>query len=241
MKLFKLIACIAILVTSVFVYSFADGIGLTINPYAAMQIGNVAAPHYVPVVTFECTGIYVGYDIGLGDAGKITPGLEDYARISFPASGETWQDWLEVSATYSIATFGIKASLPFTWGGPAAPKQMLYSFYLWPSYKLALDKQMSIVADMRSWFYVFGQYLQLSDTVQLEPRIRLCYADFYVMGRMDLRFASMNNLSFWAFAGYTVMGLTPELSVRISNINPAISGSAPGITPYFKLIYKVVL
>jgi hypothetical protein len=241
MKSTKRLLLAAILSVAALYGSFAEPIGLTINPYIAMQPGNVLATNYSPVFAFDVVGMYIGYDIGLGDMGKITPGIEDYARIFFPSTGTTWQDWLEMSAIYSISAFSLKASFPLAFAGPTPAKQMIYSFYLTPCYKIALDKPMSITIDMRSWFWVFGQYIQLTDMVQLEPRIKFSYGDLYVMGRMDLKLPSFNNLCAYVFVGYSIMGFCPEVSVKFTNINPSTAGTALGLTPYFKLIYKVVL
>jgi hypothetical protein len=237
------IAALAVLLTFALItgVSAQDKLGLTVCPYAAMNIGNMAADGYEPVFQFDTIGVAVTYDIALGDMGKITPVLEDYAKITFGEDATTWVDTLEIGATYSIGAFGIKAALPIDLAGDPELVQNVNYFYLQPSYKISLDKPMSITLDLKTQLWLFDVYAKNEDNIRIEPRVKFAYGDFYATVRMNLYLPSFNDDDFLVYVGYTFMNITPEFSLKLSSLNPKVTDKEMGVTPYFKLSYKLAL
>jgi hypothetical protein len=214
------------------------GLGLVINPYSQLNLGDVISTSF-PSYTTKYTGVLVTMPLDMAAAGSVVPGLDTYLFFNANSSFTTtkYDFYLEPNAQYNISTFSAKLGVPLDIASSSTGASVLPSFYMTLSYKVAIDKTTAITASLYKTT-IYTDFTKLD----LQPRVA---ASFGALGA----YVNLKIPSIGLTLGGQGMTLTPDVSYKLGdftlegfldlgNLNPAKAGAVVTVTPQVKFQYS---
>lgn len=214
-------------------------LGVVINPYSQLNLGDVTSTSF-PSYTTKYTGVFVNTTFDMGTSGAFVAGLDTYLFFNANSAFTTtkYDFYLEPNLQYNISTFSAKLGLPLDVASSTTGAGVLPSFYLTPSYKVAIDKTTAVSVVLYKTT-IYTDFTRLD----LQPRLALSMGALgaYVQLKIpNLGLASGGQgMTFTPDVSYKLGGFTVEGFVDLGNLNKA--GAAISVTPQVKLQYSTTV
>jgi hypothetical protein len=227
----KRVACLSLIILALLPLG-AFAFDLTINPYSAVNVGDVLASTGFPTFQTKNTGVTVSTAFDMKEAGKITAALDTGLMVK-ASSPVAYDLYLTPAATYALGIFSAKLELPLDVLSSTTGWNVFPSFAITPQVKFAIDKDSSVTGSLKTTVYTAFDKLDIQPKVVYANGPFSGYAALKVPGLLTATAAQ--GLTLTPGGTYKIGDFTLEGYCDIGNLN---SAKSVAVTPSVKVSYS---